>query len=115
MTLVVAMLFNSASIEADTPRVKWVLRLDAAKRIATAEKKDLLINFTGIEWCGWCQVLDRAVLSKKEFAPVANDFILVDLDFPHDRAQLGDLRDSYEKGQKHYLIHGFRQVGLAPS
>lgn len=100
-------------IKADGPTIKWVRRLDDAKRIATAEKKDLLINFTGIEWCGWCQVLDHAVLSKKEFAPAASDFVLVDLDFPNDRTQLGELQDLYEKWAKDYLIYGYPTVVLA--
>ncbi len=100
-------------LKADGPTIKWVRRLDDAKRIGAAENKDLLINFTGIEWCGWCQVLDRAVLRKKEFAPAASDFVLVDLDFPTDRAQLGELKDLYEKWQKDYLIHGFPTVVLA--
>lgn len=115
MTLVAAMLSNLAFVEADTPGVKWLRRLDDANRIATAEKKDLLINFTGTEWCGWCKILDREVLGKKEFAPVADDFVLVDLDFPNDREQLADLHDSYEIWKTHYLIHAFPTIVLADS
>ncbi|HIA27437.1 MAG TPA: thioredoxin family protein, partial [Planctomycetes bacterium] len=30
---------------------------DKAKETARSEGKDLLINFTGSDWCGWCQRL----------------------------------------------------------
>ena len=98
---------------AGEPGLRWVRSLDDAKRIATTEHKDLFINFTGIEWCGNCIDLDRAILSRKEFAPAANHFVLVDLDFPSDREKLGELKDSYDKWMKEYLIHGFPTVVLA--
>ena len=34
---------------------------------AKAEKKMVLLNFTGSDWCGWCIKLDKEVFSKAEF------------------------------------------------
>jgi len=41
----------------------WLTDLDAAKKQAAAEKKDILIDFTGSDWCGWCIKLDKEVFS----------------------------------------------------
>jgi thioredoxin-related protein len=102
-----------ASLTADEPRIKWVRRIDDAQRIAAATEKDLFINFTGSEWCFHCIQLDREVLSQKEFAAAANEFVLVELDFPNDRDQLGEMKSIYLKWVEQYLIQGYPTVVLA--
>jgi hypothetical protein len=59
----------------------WMTDLDRAKQVAAKEGKDLLINFTGLEWCGNCTKLEE-VVTTDGFAPAANDFVLVRLDYP---------------------------------
>ncbi len=75
--------------------------------------KDLLVNFTGLEWCPWCRVLYDKILVRDEFAPAANDFVLVDLDFPVDHDDLGPLKDSYNGWVRKYLIRGYPTIVLA--
>ena len=41
----------------------WTQDFAAAKARAKAEKKDLLVDFTGSDWCGWCIKLDNEVFS----------------------------------------------------
>ncbi len=100
----------SASVE-EQP-LRWVRSLDEGKKLAVAEHKDLFVNFTGLEWCGNCIDLDTEVLSRAEFRAAADDFVLVDLDFPGDREQLGALQGPYDAWTKQYLIHGFPTVVL---
>jgi tetratricopeptide (TPR) repeat protein len=101
------------AVRADEQPLRWVRSLDDAKRIAAAEHKDLFVNFTGLEWCGHCIELDTAILNRKEFRAADADFVLVDLDFPSDRNQLGELKNLYEAWMKQYMIHGFPTVVLA--
>src|SRR5689334_11316153 len=56
-----------ARVVADEPPLRWVRNLDDARQIAAAEHKDLLVNFTGLEWCGHCMDLEEGVLSRREF------------------------------------------------
>ena len=50
---------------------------------AAAEDKDLFIDFSGSDWCIWCQRLDGEVLSQEAFVEGAtDDFVFVLLDFP---------------------------------
>jgi len=61
----------------------WVADYDEAVEIAKKEGKDLLVDFTGSDWCGWCIRLHDEVFSKDVFLAAAKrDYILVSLDFP---------------------------------
>ena len=62
--------------------------LDAARAKAQAEHRDVLVDFTGSDWCGWCVKLDKEVFHQPEFkAEAGKTFELVQLDFPHDKSK----------------------------
>ncbi len=64
----------------------WLTDMEAAKAQAAKENKDLLIDFTGSDWCGWCIKLDEEVFSKEPFkAGVKDKFVLVEIDFPQEK------------------------------
>jgi protein disulfide-isomerase len=61
----------------------WLVDLDEAYAISVKEKKPILANFTGSDWCGWCKRLDADVFSKPEFQEWAKkNVVLLELDFP---------------------------------
>lgn len=61
----------------------WMTDYNAAKKKAIAEKKDLLVEFTGSDWCPPCKMLNKNVFSKPEFVKNASEkFVLVALDYP---------------------------------
>jgi thioredoxin-related protein len=62
----------------------WVADFDKAVEIAKKEKKNLLVDFTGSDWCHWCIKLHEEVFDHAEFLdPIKQKFILVALDFPN--------------------------------
>ncbi len=62
---------------------RWIDDFDEAVELAKAEKKDLLVDFTGSDWCGWCIKLHDEVFQHEAFyANAEQDFVLVALDFP---------------------------------
>ncbi|MBE6389107.1 MAG: thioredoxin family protein [Lentisphaerae bacterium] len=68
---------------ADVPK-GWTTDISAAFKRAKAEKKEVLVLFTGSDWCGWCIRLKKDVLDKKEFKNLAfSRFVPVYFDFPH--------------------------------
>ena len=59
---------------------------DYEKSLAKAKetKKNVLLDFTGSDWCGYCMKLDEEVFSKSAFKKFAKEnLVLVELDFPH--------------------------------
>lgn len=65
--------------------VTWIADFDVAQAMAKAQNKDMLVDFTGSDWCIWCKRLHDEVFSKESFQTYASEnFILVALDFPND-------------------------------
>lgn len=61
----------------------WLVDLDEAYEISIKEKKPIMANFTGSDWCGWCKKLDADVFSKPEFQTWAKqNVVLLEVDFP---------------------------------
>ena len=61
----------------------WLVDLDEAYEISVRDKKPILANFTGSDWCGWCKKLDADVFSKPEFQEWAKkNVVLLEVDFP---------------------------------
>lgn len=67
----------------------WSSDYAASKKLAAESKKDLLIDFTGSDWCSWCIKLSEEVFSKDAFkAGVKDKFVLLELDYPKDQSKL---------------------------
>ncbi len=107
VTVGVAALTSSAF--ASTP-AGWTTDLDKAFEKAKVEKKSVLVEFTGSDWCPPCIAMRKNVFSKKEFVDVASQkYILVELDFPKgDKA----IAEKNEPMAKKYKIEGFPTVIL---
>ncbi|MEM7384227.1 MAG: thioredoxin family protein, partial [Verrucomicrobiota bacterium] len=94
----------------------WVTDFAAAKKTAEAEKKDLLMDFTGSDWCGWCIKLKEEVFSKEAFKKEApNHFVLVELDYPRQTEQDPATKAQNEKLRTEYAIQGYPTIYLADS
>ena len=89
----------------------WDDDYDKALAKAKTEKKMVLLDFTGSDWCGWCVKLDKEVFSKTEFKTYAKDnLVLVELDFPRGKQQAKKLKEQNEKLQKEFGIRGFPTI-----
>ncbi len=61
---------------------------DAALARAKAANRQMIVLFTGSDWCIWCKRLEEEVLSKPEFLDFAtNQYELVMLDYPRDKTK----------------------------
>lgn len=89
----------------------WMTDADAARAVARAENKTLLLDFTGSDWCGWCIRLDNEVFSTPEFASYAREkLVLLKLDFPKRREQSAAERKQNEELAAQYGIRGFPTI-----
>ena len=63
---------------------EWHADYDAAVKLAKEQGKDLLVDFTGSDWCGWCIRLHKEVFAHESFETAASkDYVFVALDFPN--------------------------------
>lgn len=95
----------------------WTHDFAAAKKQAAAEKKDLLLDFTGSDWCPPCKALNENVLSKEEFRTLTQDkLVLVELDFPRDKSKLSEeTQKQNQELQGQYAITGYPTIMLCDS
>jgi len=86
----------------------WTEDYAAAVKQAKAEKKKILLDFTGSDWCENCWRLDDGVFSKPAFADFAKThYVLVTLDFPVKRKMPDNV-----SSQNAALMDKFKVQGL---
>ena len=86
----------------------WLTDLNKAQSQARSEKKALLVNFTGSDWCGWCIRLQREVFSKAEFDGYARkNLVLVEVDFPQRKAQSEAQRRANMALAQRFSVEGY--------
>ena len=82
----------------------------AAQKKAKAEKKLVLMDFTGSDWCLPCLELQRNVLDTPEFRKYAEDkFVLMQVDLPQ-RAIDGKLRAANEALAARYNVGSYPTI-----
>ena len=104
---------TAAAATTSTPK-GWTDDYDAALKQAAAEKKLVLVDFSGSDWCGWCKKLDKEVFAKEEFLKVAtNSYVLLMIDSPSDDKLLSaKAKEQNPKLVEKYGVRGFPTVLL---
>lgn len=98
-----------------TVTLPWVADVAKAKEQAKREKKDLFIDFTGSDWCGWCKRLDREVFETAAFRDAMKDkFVFLYLDFPKNEEAMAKVVDEKlnESLREKYGVQGFPTILL---
>jgi len=100
-----------ALLQAAAAELNWLTDLPKAQAQAKAEKKLVLMDFTGSDWCGWCIKLKKEVFSQPEFAEYAGkDLVLVEVDFPRKKKQSAELKKANAALEQKYKIEGYPTI-----
>jgi len=86
---------------------------DYTKSVAQgkAEKKLVLLDFTGSDWCVWCMKLDNEVFSTPEFKDYAKDnLVLMEVDFPQEKPLESKIKAQNDKLQAKFNIEEFPTI-----
>jgi len=88
---------------------KFTMDFKAAQKYAKENKKALLINFTGSDWCGWCKLMEKNVFEKEAWATYAKGKLaLVWVDFPKNKKLVPEKYTARNTTLKQkYKIQGF--------
>jgi len=98
---------NTAAGEA-AGSVSWGTDLPTALNQARSEKKMVLLDFTGSDWCPWCIKFDHEVLSTSRFAAYARTkLVLVKVDFPRRTPQPEALKQANQQLAKRFSVDGY--------
>ena len=92
-------------------QTSWLTDYKAALANAKREKKTVLMDFTGSDWCGWCIKLRREVFDTPEFSRFAKDnLVLLEIDFPQRKPQTEELRRQNEELMRRFNVEGFPTI-----
>ena len=90
---------------------EWLTDLPTAQARAKAEKKLVLMDFTGSDWCPPCKALHKNVFSATEFKEfAAKNLVLVEVDFPNRKEQSAELKKANRELQRKHNIEAFPTV-----
>jgi protein disulfide-isomerase len=127
--LFIAAVIGCVWLQAQAGDLTWGTDLPKALAQAKSEKKLVLLDFTGSDWCSWCKKFEKETLSTDKFADYAKAHLeLVTVDFPREKPISDDLKAANKALAKKYGVDGFptfvvlnadgkeigRQVGYAP-
>ena len=91
----------------------WLTSMEEAKNIARKEGKDILVDFTGTDWCVWCIKLDEEVFSTKAWAAGgAKQFVMLQLDFPRNKELAKGQKEHNQKLKEEFEVQGFPTIFL---
>lgn len=89
----------------------WLTDLPKAQAQAKTEKKLVMLDFTGSDWCGWCIKLNNEVFSKPEFAEYAKkNLVCVEVDFPNKKKLSAQQVAANDALAKKYDIKGYPTI-----
>ena len=114
--LLFGLLASVALWQASAADLNWQTDLPKALAQAKAEKKLVLLDFTGSDWCIWCKKLDADTFTQPEFSAYAKtNLVLVVVDFPNHKDQSDALKAANDALQKKFSVQGFPTlVALKP-
>lgn len=114
-SLLVAFALTLPLTAQDDAHKGWHADFDVAMKAAKESGKDLLVDFTGSDWCPPCKALTATVLSNEEFmAKAGAKFELLALDFPNSAEAKAKVPNSERNDElsKQYEITSFPTVML---
>jgi thioredoxin-related protein len=104
------------SLRAAADASRWQTNYKQALAQAAKENKQLLLDFTGSDWCPPCMMMEREVLSTSQFESFAsNKLVLVRLDYPRRKKLPANELQQNDQLQQQYSIEGFPTYVLLDS
>ena len=86
----------------------WTTDYKAALATAKTQKKLVLLDFTGSDWCGYCKLLDKEVFTQKSFQDFADkNYVLVTVDFPQQKPLPEAVKTQNDALGKQFNIEGY--------
>ena len=109
-TILLCLLLAAAPLQASD---LWSTDYTTSIAQATSQKKPVLLEFTGSDWCPPCMKQNKDVFEQPAFEEFAkNNLVLVKLDFPRSKPQAPEIKERNQQLAAQYQVQGFPTVIL---
>ncbi len=97
--------------------VEWLTDVPTALNKARAENKIVLLDFTGSDWCIWCQRLEARGFRPTRICDffAQDNLIMVEVDFPRNKPQSPEQIQANQALARTYNVRGYPTVVLIDS
>lgn len=109
--IAVGLLACLALWQVNAAQLQWQTDAPKAQAKAKAEKKLVMLDFTGSDWCGWCIKLNKEVFSQPAFVEYANkNLVAVEVDFPSKKALSAAQKQANAALARKYNVEGYPTI-----
>lgn len=92
------------AVASNEPPIDLAVVLQQAK----TENKNVLLDFTGSDWCPPCIAMHENVFTKPEFKGYANtNLVFVEVDFPNEKPQSPEQKKANEALSAQFKVEAF--------
>ena len=85
LALLILPIFLSAQADISTVKdSKWLTDFGKALNTAKKNKKNVLVYFTGSDWCPPCKMLKKDLFDTYEFEEISKEYVLLYVDIPRN-------------------------------
>jgi len=89
---------------------KWLTDYEKAMKVAEKESKNVLLYFTGSDWCPPCKMLKTDLFDSAEFKALSEEYVLLYVDMPRNR----DLLSTEQMAHNKKVMGKFNKKGVFP-
>jgi len=108
--LFLPLIMNAQSMSHDVNGKEWLTDYEKALDVAKNEKKNIMIYFSGSDWCSPCKMLKKDLFQSDEFAKLENNYVLLYIDIPRN----SDLLSTTQLQHNKELLSKLNKKGVFP-
>jgi thioredoxin-related protein len=110
LLLLFPFLMNAQINSADINGTDWHTNYGKAREAAKKNNANILMYFTGSDWCSPCKALKKDLFDTDQFKEVAKDYVLLYVDLPRRKALLNAEEMQHNKA----LLSQWNKKGVFP-
>ncbi|MBU2905392.1 thioredoxin family protein [Arenibacter algicola] len=110
LLLLFPFLVNAQNKSADTNETEWLTDYVNAQEVAKKTNSNILMYFTGSDWCSPCKALKKDLFNTSQFKEVAKDYVLLYVDLPRKK----ELLSANEMQHNKALLSQWNKKGVFP-
>ncbi|MCK0189309.1 thioredoxin family protein [Arenibacter sp. F20364] len=103
-------LLNAQNTSSNIQETDWLTDYENAQIVAKKTNSNILMYFTGSDWCSPCKALKKDLFDTSQFKEVAKDYVLLYVDLPRKKERLSP----EEMKQNKALLSQWNKKGIFP-
>ncbi|ASO07919.1 MULTISPECIES: thioredoxin family protein [Arenibacter] len=110
LLLLFPFIVNAQNNSDDIKENDWLTDYANAQVVAKKTNSNILMYFTGSDWCSPCKALKKDLFDTSQFKEVAKDYVLLYVDLPRKK----ELLSAKEMQQNKALLSQWNKKGVFP-